>query len=428
MPALPVRPSFSQLQKQAKTLRKDCQSGAESALLRLRQYHPDYADTGAASCAQLSLRDAQLAVAREYGEDSWKALKEKATGEAEKSSHEEIRAQRIAQQTSPPDEIERVIRATSGSGVRRSERIAHGSSCEVHWVTTNDGQELMYRANWYNPADDPHFENEKWALLRCAEANIAAPRFRYIEHGLPGYPTRSVIVTERVPGQTLRQLLDAGTLSDAEFHRILREVGALLGELHQIPTEGFGPLDGSGRGPHRSWRAAYVDERLDLERLRQSTANADLPWSLVEEGLQLLERHADLGDKVAPNLLQGDSKPEHIIVDAGHVSGLIDFEYCQGGDPADEAGWSGETTGGSWWDAFTGEKTPTYPTRPLIKGYNQTNSFDKAVQQRGHLIAFANALGGLCYHGVNDINIAGMMDFLNERYRKDLEKAQQILD
>jgi hypothetical protein len=92
MPALPVRPSFSQLQKQAKSLRKDCQSGTEAALSRLRRYHPDYAD--------------------------------------------------------------------------------------------------------------------------------------------------------------------AGTLSDIEFHRILQEVGALLGKLHPIPTEGFGPLDGNGRGPHKNWRTA----------------------------------------------------------------------------------------------------------------------------------------------------------------------------
>ena len=49
MPALPVRPSFSQLQKQAKSLRKDCQSGTEAALSRLRRYHPDYADAGTLS-------------------------------------------------------------------------------------------------------------------------------------------------------------------------------------------------------------------------------------------------------------------------------------------------------------------------------------------------------------------------------------------
>ena len=142
MPTLPVRPSFSQLQKQAKALRKDCQSGTEEALSRLRQHHPDYAHASAASCGRLSLRDAQFVVAREYGEDNWKVLKEKAVVEAEKSSREEIRTQRLAQQTSSSDEIERVIRAASGSGVRRSERITRGFSCEVHWITTEDGQEL----------------------------------------------------------------------------------------------------------------------------------------------------------------------------------------------------------------------------------------------------------------------------------------------
>lgn len=425
--ALPIRPSFSQLQKQAKTLRKDCQSGVEAALSRLRQYHSDYTDANHATCVQLSLRDAQFVVAREYGETNWQSLKEKAAVEAAKKSKEEIMSERLEQQTSAPEEIKRIISAASGSSVRRAERITRGFSCEVYWITTDDGQELMYRANWYNPADAPHFENEKWALLRCAEAGIAAPRFRYIEHGLPGYPTRSVLVTERVPGQPLRQLLAAGALSDVEFHRILQEIGTLFGQLHQISTEGFGPLNSSGSGPHKDWRTAYIDKRFAMERLHQSSANVDLPWPLVEEGLRLLERHADFGDGIEPRLLHNDLMLEHVIVAAGHISGLIDFEYCEGGDPAAFAHWNGATAGEGWWDAFTGDEPLTYPTQPLIEGYNETGSFDETFRRRGDLIAFANALAGLCYHGVNDLHTAGMMDFLNWRYRQDLEEAQRHL-
>ncbi len=427
MSALPVRPSFSQLQKQAKTLRKDAASGVEDALGRLRRYHPGYAEADAGECAQLSLRDAQLVVARECGAADWKALKEKVGAEAKKKSREEIKAERIAQQTSSPEEIERIICAASGSGVRHSERITRGFSCEVHWITTGDGQQLMYRANWCKPVGHRHFENERWALLRCREAGIAVPTFRHIEHGLSGYPTRSVIVTERQPGQPLRQMLDEGALTDGVFEDIMREAGALLGKLHQIPTEGFGALDGRGRGAHKNWRAAYIDERFDRERLRQASVNAGLSWSLVKEGLALLAAHADLGEAIAPRLLHNESLLEHVLVNAGHVSGLIDFEYCQGGDPADETPWSGETAGGNWWDDFTGDNTPSYPTRPLRAGYNQTNSYSDTIQKRGQLISFAKALGGLCYHGVNDLNTAGMMDFLHRRYLRDLEEARRNL-
>ena len=117
MSALPARPSFSQLQKQAKRLHKNCQSGVDEALAQLRQHHARYADADRATCAQLSLREAQYCIARQYGEDSWNALKEKVQNESKKSSREEIRSERIQQQTSTPAEIERIIRAASGSNV-----------------------------------------------------------------------------------------------------------------------------------------------------------------------------------------------------------------------------------------------------------------------------------------------------------------------
>lgn len=105
MSNLPIRPSFSQLKKRAKSLCKDTRAG---------------------------LPEAQLAIARECGVESWSALKEKVEGEAQKDSREQIAAQRIRQQTSSAEEIERIIRAASGSGVQRSERKA-----TLSWSTSS---------------------------------------------------------------------------------------------------------------------------------------------------------------------------------------------------------------------------------------------------------------------------------------------------
>ena len=428
MPALPFRPSLSQIKKQAKTLRKECQSGQSEAQERVRDHHPDYAGASLDDIrtVDLSLRDAQLVVAREYGTDNWAALKKKVEDEAGKTNREEIAARRIKEQTSSHEEIERVVQAACGSSVRRQERNTRGFSCEVRWITTVDGRELMYRANWYNPADDPHFENEKWALQRCAEAGIPAPRFLYSEHGLPGHPYRSVCLTTRVQGSSLKQLLDEGTLAEADLPLLLIEAGALLGKIHQIPTWGFGPLDVQGRGTAPDWHSAHLDN-IDLERLRWAADNTGLPWALVDEGLELLQDRAHLGDGVQPHLLHGEFDLEHIIVDNGRVSGLVDFEYCSGGDPADEAGWSGEPAEEGWWEAFTGEKSPSWSTAPLLEGYRQTGKPDGRFLERGRWLKFSRCLGGLSYHGVHDINTAGMMDFLNWRYRQDLDQARRYL-
>ena len=134
MPVLPLRPSLSQIRKQAKSLQKSCASGDSEALKRLREHYPGYADCEADPRVEVSLRDTQLAIAREYGYESWSALKDKVESEAEKEDHTTIHARRIREQTSADDEIERIIRAATGSSIAERERFAHHFSSETYKV------------------------------------------------------------------------------------------------------------------------------------------------------------------------------------------------------------------------------------------------------------------------------------------------------
>ena len=73
----PAQPSLRQLKSQAKDLKKACQSGDDpQALQRFRQHHPHHANSSDADIlgAGLTLQDAQLVLAREYGFDSWPKL------------------------------------------------------------------------------------------------------------------------------------------------------------------------------------------------------------------------------------------------------------------------------------------------------------------------------------------------------------------
>jgi hypothetical protein len=65
---LPARPSLEQLRNQAKDLLRACRGGDAAALARIRAHKP------APSAADVSLADAQFALAREYGFDSWPKL------------------------------------------------------------------------------------------------------------------------------------------------------------------------------------------------------------------------------------------------------------------------------------------------------------------------------------------------------------------
>ena len=66
--ALPDRPSLEQLRKQAKSLLRDARAGDTAALRRLTSQQRD------AHAEHVSLSDAQLALAREYGFASWPKL------------------------------------------------------------------------------------------------------------------------------------------------------------------------------------------------------------------------------------------------------------------------------------------------------------------------------------------------------------------
>jgi hypothetical protein len=66
--SLPSRPDLSQQKKLAKELRKAFESGDSEARARVRAVLPDK--------RQITLADAQLVLAREYGFTNWAALKQ----------------------------------------------------------------------------------------------------------------------------------------------------------------------------------------------------------------------------------------------------------------------------------------------------------------------------------------------------------------
>src|SRR3989442_4535630 len=76
--SLPSRPNLEQLKNQAKDLLKSLKSDDPDAIQRVRENHPRWSATAEPEmdAAALSLGDAQLVIAREYGFASWPKLKE----------------------------------------------------------------------------------------------------------------------------------------------------------------------------------------------------------------------------------------------------------------------------------------------------------------------------------------------------------------
>jgi hypothetical protein len=76
--SLPSRPNLEQLRNQAKDLLKAHQDGDPQAVERFRGSHPRWSNASESEirAARLSLSDAQLVIAREYGFSRWVKLKE----------------------------------------------------------------------------------------------------------------------------------------------------------------------------------------------------------------------------------------------------------------------------------------------------------------------------------------------------------------
>src|SRR5262249_51656970 len=75
---LPERPNLEQLKRQAKDLLGDARAGDHAALERFRIL-PAFSQQSVGELAHtpLALHDAQSVIAREYGLDSWNALRER---------------------------------------------------------------------------------------------------------------------------------------------------------------------------------------------------------------------------------------------------------------------------------------------------------------------------------------------------------------
>ena len=86
----------------------------------------------------LSLRHAQLTLARGYGYDSWHALRQQVETLAGGRTSDEIREERIRQQTSSAYQIARIMEEACASRPARTERLTTDFSNEIWLVETTE--------------------------------------------------------------------------------------------------------------------------------------------------------------------------------------------------------------------------------------------------------------------------------------------------
>ena len=174
------------------------------------------------------------------------------------------------------------------------------------------------------------------ARVNRSAAGFEKDRLAFERFNAPALPVPEIVaiaplgelflcISRRLPGETLQALPAGGA------KRYGAAVGALLDALANQDMgafPGFGIFDAHGRAPHRHWRDVIA-------------ATAALPWrdlaSPEEMALvaPLLDRllGASAGLEDVAGLVHGDFGSNNVLVEAGRITGLIDWSEAMIGDP-----------------------------------------------------------------------------------------------
>lgn len=217
--------------------------------------------------------------------------------------------------------IERIL-ANHGIEGRDIVRIAGSSGKEVFVV---NGSLLVRTSASSMSGQMARFE-------RIADLEMV-PHIRHFG-SVAGEETLNYLILDHLAGSDLEAAI--GTMSDADQARIGAAVSRFLRSLHQKSSRSYdiglyvpriSQFSGSWKEGHRQfWGLLRGDlEGLSLDRGTMETVERSfVRMSTIEDCLD---------DQTGPALLHNDFHPKNIIVADGALSGVIDWECSQFGEP-----------------------------------------------------------------------------------------------
>ncbi len=211
---------------------------------------------------------------------------------------------------------------------------------------------------------------QEFEVLRAAHrAGVRAPEPLFLCRD-PTIAGRQFFVMRRIAGVAAGHQLvrDAALVPDGPA--LARELGANLGRIHALkpPQPGLEALPPPPADPAR----ATIDQyRRYLDAMDE--AHPGLEW-----GLRWCEIHAPASAEVT--LVHRDYRTGNYLVDAGHLSGVLDWEFAGWGDPREDLGWF---TARCWrFGASDREAGGIAPVAAFLQGYG---SVAKRAITRGDL-------------------------------------------
>ena len=235
-------------------------------------------------------------------------------------------------------------------------RVVAGEQNEVYDVTLERAPSLILKISHRGSAAH---EREAWVLDQCASRGILAPRVHALRRIEVAGEPRSIIVMEKLPGERLSDL----NPTDIDLRRVLGDVGAWLAELHSIPVQGFGYLDGSGVGKATTmedWLAGSLTSEAHV--FEEAARSVGLEASSVRGWLSEIVDSFRASPPRA-TLIHNDLLANHVLVHNGRLSGIIDFGEVAAEPAANDF---------ARWDFCEGER---FPVEWIQAGYGDPSLF-----------------------------------------------------
>lgn len=214
--------------------------------------------------------------------------------------------------------------ALLGEPVDEVEAIGRGTRSRVYRVTLSDGTTRVVRLS---PRGTGRIAREAW--VRARMIGTAAPTVAAVSvtHSTLSR-NADLVLMQDLPGETLDLAL--ARASDEVAETLWNAFGEGLAAFHAVPVEGFGLLDGAGRGAFSTWRAAM--EHTSSEALRD--ARATELHDLCDAAEAALARDAPaLAAVTSARLSHGDAQPANVQCAQGRVVAWLDLEYAAAADP-----------------------------------------------------------------------------------------------
>lgn len=218
-------------------------------------------------------------------------------------------------------EIAAFIAAKLGRQITRIARTEAFATNVVYEVDVDD-RRFMLKAS----ANRDALRAEAWACARAYAAGFPAPEILVDVQQMGSDSGMAAFVMGRVAGEPI-----------TKGHAAFRELGAAVRCLHEIKLPGFGPLADAawdqrdGFTMHcPSWFEFLTGICNDTRRLAESCAIASFVADAVETAMQA---HADELTKATGSLCHGDLKANHIFIERGRLTGVIDWGDAVVGDP-----------------------------------------------------------------------------------------------